>query len=77
MLLPSMERRTWRVGEAPAQLRGRGVPPLGVNAAYSYVDAYMQRVADLNATYVRGRYRPGPAGRRGWSRGVAPWGCDG
>ena len=40
---------------------GVGVLPPGSNPAYSHVDAWTQRLADLGAGYVRGRYLPSRA----------------
>jgi hypothetical protein len=37
---------------------GVGVLPATSAPAYGHVDAYLQRLADLGAAYVRGRYRP-------------------
>ncbi len=37
---------------------GVGVLPASTSAAYGYVEEWMQRLADLGATYVRGRYLP-------------------
>ena len=40
---------------------GVGVLPPTLNPAYSHVNAWTQRLADLGATYVRARYLPGRA----------------